>query len=109
MTKACAAADPLEKCLASAATKRLTAGMIAQLIKGLNSDKAMARITDWDAATQRFLALVPLDQSRQALGQPLDPKVRDELDALRKSLEFAPGYDSPRGFDPAATPAQPKK
>ena len=99
-----AAAGPLEKCLASAATKPLTAAMIGHLIEGLEFEHAKARITDWDAAAQRYLALVPLYQTWLALGQPPDPKLREHLDRLSRSLEFPPDYDSPRGFDPSAPP-----
>ena len=78
--------------------------MIGHLIEGLESEHAKARITDWDAAAQRYLALVPLYQTWLALGQPPDPKLREHLDRLSKSLEFPPGYDSPRGFDPTVPP-----
>jgi hypothetical protein len=107
-----AAAVPLEKCLASVATKPLTNKMLEHLIEEIDSEKALARITDWDAAAQRYLALVPLRQSSLALRQPADPKpveLRTPLDELRKGLEYLPGFDSPRGFDPTAKPGQPKK
>jgi hypothetical protein len=103
---------PLEKCLADVATKPLTAKMIEQLIDGLDNKQAEASITDWDSAAQRYLALVPLSQSWLSLEQPPGPKfvdLRMRLDRLFTSLEFPPRFDSPRGFDPTATPAQPKK
>jgi cytochrome c554/c'-like protein len=109
---ACAAAGPLEDCLAGVATKPLSTKMIEQLIHGLDSKEAEARITDWDAAAQRYLALVPLSQSWLALSQTPNPKLVDlrmRLEKLRDSLEFPPGYDSPRDFDPTAKPGQPKK
>ena len=93
------AADPLRSVSPSVATKPLTAVMIAHLIDGLDSDQALARITDWDAAAQRYLALVPLSQSWLALSQAPDPKLeasRMWLDELLNSLEFPPGFDSPR-------------
>jgi hypothetical protein len=108
-TSARAAADPLEKCLADVATKPLTAAMIEKLTDRLDSKEARARITDWDAAAQQYLALVPLCQSWFALSQPPDPKLvalRMRLDELRKSLEYAPGFDSPRNFDPEKLKSQ---
>jgi Cytochrome c554 and c-prime len=107
-----AAVDPLEKCLSIAATKPLTAAMMARLIDGLDSDQARARITDWDAAAQHYLALVPLSQSWLALSQTPDPKLVDlrrRLEELLNSLEYPPSFDSPRTFDPTAKSAQPKK
>ena len=60
-------------------------------------------VSDWDAAVQRYLALVALDVGyRESSGgdTPLDPKVRAAFESIRESLEFPPGFSSPRTFDP---------
>ncbi|MFN4258774.1 MAG: multiheme c-type cytochrome [Gemmataceae bacterium] len=56
---------------------------------------------NWDAATQRYLALAALYHARTDRDRAQrDPKIRAELQALAKKLSFPPGWDSPRDFVP---------
>jgi hypothetical protein len=59
----------------------------------------------WDGAAQHYLALQPLRLSLKGL----DPAWKDagvdaELKKLFESLQFPPGYDSPRRYDPTLQP-----
>jgi hypothetical protein len=60
----------------------------------------------WDHATQRYLALVALNQALAAGSSPpgtaprVDPAARAYLESLLKGLEFPEGFDSPRDYQP---------
>jgi hypothetical protein len=66
-------------------------------------DRVAARTPrSWDEAAQRYLALVPLEQSlAKQPGRP-DEATSAMLKALLDRLNFPAGHDSPRGFDPTA-------
>src|SRR5262249_366390 len=70
---------------------------------------------NWDEASQRYLALGALHQALQDLTcPPSPPPLREDLLKMRRTREdrlqigrtlkgaFVPGFDSPRGFPPAA-------
>jgi hypothetical protein len=70
------------------------------------------RIKNWDEATQRYLALVPLGQAYSSLATPggkLDPKWAEELARLKKFIVFPSGRDGPDPieFDPTRTVTTP--
>jgi hypothetical protein len=79
---------------------------VEALLTGLAADGARRADTmDWDQATQLYLALAALQQSRGDLGQKGSATLA-QLEAIRERLRasFAPGDDSPSAFDPLALP-----
>lgn len=55
----------------------------------------------WDTAAQTYLAAVALQQARHAQApQSADAQVVAKLRALRQTLEYPPGYNSPHPFRP---------
>jgi hypothetical protein len=61
----------------------------------------------WDEAVQVYLALAAHQQTLSDLKDPALPREwRPQLRSLAKLLEFPPGFDSPRGFEPAAVRAR---
>jgi hypothetical protein len=96
-------AGSLDTCLKGLASKPFDAPDVERLVGIINNPEAWQRVSTWDEAAQRYLALVPLLQSWQAL----DPSrareqqaLRRDIDRLLERLKFPEGYDSPRGFDP---------
>jgi hypothetical protein len=82
--------------------KGYDAPKVAALIENVRAKDAPGLAQGWDGAAQRYLALQPL---RLAL-KGLDPARTDsaldaEVMSLFKALQFPPGYDSPRHYDPA--------
>jgi hypothetical protein len=84
----------------------LSAANVDSLLAGLATDGAKrADAMDWDQATQLYLALAALQQSRNDLsGKGMD--ALPKLEAVRQRLRaaFPAGDDSPSGFDPLAFP-----
>jgi hypothetical protein len=73
------------------------------VVSGLSKDGGIA---GWDQATQRYLALVPLNQALRSLAPgPSDSIRTEELNRLRAFLKFPKGYDSPKSFNPDAVPS----
>jgi hypothetical protein len=86
----------------------LQPSQIRGLIESLSRPDEWGKVTSWDHAAQRYLALVPLNQAWRLLDQAPANKQQaliDDLDDLLCKLRFPEGYDSPRGFDPALLPA----
>jgi hypothetical protein len=82
----------------------LDAATVDRLLRTLRSADAWAKAHNWDAAAQRYLALVPLRQALVKLDPARDdPKLREELEKLLERLRFPPGEDGPgRQFSPTA-------
>jgi Cytochrome c554 and c-prime len=72
-------------------TKPLAASRVKELARTMLATPADR---EWDGATQRYLALKALLPDRRDF--------RDPMLRLRGELRFAPGYDSPHSFSPAA-------
>lgn len=72
------------------------------LFSTLVSDGLKTDATDWEDATQRYLALAAVHQSL-AQQQAIGTELRDPLLRVRKPLMFpaAPRLDSPKDFTPA--------
>jgi Cytochrome c554 and c-prime len=86
----------------------LLASQISGLIESLSRPDEWGKVTSWDHASQRYLALVPLNQAWRLLDRvPVNKQqaLLDDLHDLLCKLRFPEGYDSPRGFDPAWFPA----
>ncbi len=99
----------LKKCLAAVAARPFDVGTIERLIDRIDDPRAWERITSWDEAAQRYLALVPLYQSWVALAPDRGPKqqvLRKHLGELLERLRFPTGFDSPRGFEAGRLPSQ---
>jgi hypothetical protein len=82
---------------------RITAFEISQLVARLNDHDAWLKAPNWDAAAQRFLAVVPALQSWRAFeGTPVAPisQIERELQAVLERLKFDPGFASPARFSP---------
>lgn len=84
----------------------LDAATVGRVLAGLNSPEGWKSVPNWDAATQRYLALVPLRQALVKLDPARDdPGLRDELVRLLEKLRFPPDEDGPgRQFNPADLP-----
>jgi len=82
-------------------TRSYDAPKVKALIESVRAKDATGVADGWDGAAQRYLALQPL---RLAL-KGLDPAGTDapldaELKSLFSLLQFPPGFDSPRRYDP---------
>jgi len=101
------AAERIGRFLPGLARARWGAREVERLIDALNQPEAWDRVTSWDEATLRYLALVPLRQAWAELA-PTKKAEQDQLEAhlkqLRSQLTFPPGFDSPSGFDPGKLP-----
>ena len=100
---ATSAVEAIEPAIAKLKTKRFTAADVSRLVGQLRSPRFVESISSWDAAAERYLALVPLYQSLEALAPENAAErlgLRQELEELLERLRFKPGYDSPTGFDP---------
>jgi hypothetical protein len=85
-------------------TKGLDAPRINSLIATVRADKGAT--PGWDGTAQRYLALQPLHLALKDLNPALiDSSLESELRDLYKSLQFPPGVDSPRRYQPAPPPA----
>jgi hypothetical protein len=85
------------------------AAAVEQLIDVLNCPEAWNKVASWDHAAQRYLALVPLNQSRGPLDSPRQSEQKafsEKLHHLLDQLSFPQDYDSPRGFDPGRLPVE---
>jgi len=80
------------------------AALVNQLYGRVSDLQSRGAVKSWDEATQRYLALVPLAQALRMLGP--GPDRTGELTRLRDALGYPEGYDSPKSFNPAATPAR---
>jgi hypothetical protein len=85
-------------------SERLNADEVRRLIDRLDRRDVWNRVASWDEACQLYLALVPLRQSHFKLA-PTEQAERDRFKArfekIRGQLQFSPGLDSPRSFDPS--------
>jgi hypothetical protein len=86
--------------------RRLDATVVARLLGNIHSPESWTKVHNWDGATQRYLALVPLRQALVKLDPAReDPTLRDELVKLLDRLRFPPDEDGPgRTFNPAELP-----
>lgn len=96
----------LDTWLKSARDARLDAAQVRALLSAINDRDASGRrtaVTGWDSAAQLYLGLAALHAALGSLDPVVgpDPKLRAELEALRKELEFQPRLDSPAGFGDA--------
>ncbi len=101
------AAEALGRCLEVLASKPFDAREVETLLGIVNRPGAWNRVSTWDEAVQRYLALVPLYQAKLALAPDQAPKLqslRHEIDGLLEKLKFQPDFDSPSGFDPTQLP-----
>jgi hypothetical protein len=73
---------------------------IKSLITNVRKDEPRST-PGWDGTAQRYLALQPLHLALKAL-EPAssDRALESELQTLFKSLQYPPGYDSPRRYQP---------
>ncbi len=97
-------AESLRHCRDLLASKRFDAVEVEMLLGIVNRREAWDRVSSWDEAAQRYLALVPLYQARLALAPERAAQLqslRREIDGLFEKLKFARGLDSPGGFDPS--------
>jgi hypothetical protein len=86
------------------AKKHLTLGDVRGLIDRLDRPDAWNRLASWDEAAQLYLAVVALRQSWVAMDpgqQAAQGQLKVRLEELRCQLEFPPGFDSPRRFNPS--------
>jgi len=81
------------------------AGVDSLLIRLAGDGAKRASTMDWDQATQLYLALAAMQQSRGDLGHK-GTELLPTLEAIRQRLRssFRPGDDSPSAFDPLALP-----
>jgi hypothetical protein len=77
---------------------------VRKLLSGFDDLQKTGAVRTWDEATQRYLTLVPLSQALRSLAPAGAPNRTDELERLRDSLDYPPGFDSPKSFDPTAAP-----
>jgi len=83
-------------------TRSYNAAKVKALIEGIRAKEAPGLAEGWDGAAQRYLALQPLRLTLQGLDPArTEPTLDAEVKSLFQSLQFSPGYDSPRKFDPA--------
>jgi hypothetical protein len=100
-------AEALSPYLEALAAKSFDARDVEALLGIVNLPEAWKRVSTWDEAVQRYLALVPLYQARLALAPDQAPEpqpLRRQIDTLLEKLKFPPGFDSPGGFDPSLLP-----
>jgi Cytochrome c554 and c-prime len=94
----------LERCLEPLSAHDFSVAEIERLVDSLNAPEAWRKVGNWDAASQRYLALVPLLQvwSKVAPNRASEQqRLKAKLDSLLINLRFPTGFDSPRKFDPA--------
>lgn len=83
-------------------TRRYDSSKVKALIEGVRAKDAPGLAEGWDGAAQRYLALQPLRLALKGLDPARTEATLDaELKSLFQSLQFSPGYDSPRKYDPA--------
>jgi hypothetical protein len=100
----------LTHCIEAVATKPLSAATIATLNKHFDDEKGWNEERGWDAVAERYLALVPVYQSWVNIFKPAEAEhlaMRKRIENRFTQLNFPPGFDSPRGFEPGARDARP--
>jgi hypothetical protein len=79
------------------------AATVEQLVDFFDRRVTWERVTNWDEAAQRYLALVPLRQAWVELApgrKDEQDRLKTRLERVRSKLQFPEGFDSPKGFDP---------
>jgi hypothetical protein len=86
-------------------TKRYDSPKLKSLVETIEASRARQTALGWDGQAQRYLALQPLRLALKGLDPTWnDPALDGELKNLFEALQFPPGFDSPRRFDPAMPP-----
>jgi hypothetical protein len=88
--------------IAAIADRPFSVDQLATLARTLNDPVAWKKVGNWDEATVRYLALVPLYQAlmKRAPDQGSEREIKRELETLQKKLAFPRDAASPRNFDP---------
>jgi hypothetical protein len=74
---------------------------IKSLVAAVRTENPPGPVLEWDSAAQRYLALQPLHLALKELDPAsIDRSLESELQNLFKSLQYPPGYDSPRRYQP---------
>lgn len=99
-----AACWDLDAWLSALSRRDFNAPAVEKLFASIRSSGG-SDAASWDAATQRYLALVPLSQALQALApNRVDENRVKDLNRLRDYLMYRDGYASPKSYDPACVP-----
>jgi hypothetical protein len=86
------AAELLGGMLRQVAKERFTPTAARQLASACIKDGEKLVESNWDAATQLYLALVALNETLK------DDRLKAALETMLKKLDFPPNYESPRHF-----------